>query len=240
MRRQGRSIRSIARELGLSREAVRHYLRRTSCPDWRPGRPTRSRLDKYRQEIDRRIAEGSANAAELHRELAAQGCRLSYGSVRRYVTKRLAAAGKSRARVNAAKPPPDPPLPSAKQLSFDWVRRPEKRQAEQRDRLDAIRGRSAELSAALDLADEFAALIRKVSPGTLTAWLAKAEASSCPEIHRFAEGIRRDEAAVQAAVSGRWSNGPVEGHVNRLKTIKRQMYGRAGFILLRARVVKVA
>ena len=96
------------------------------------------------------------------------------------------------------------------------------------------------MSAALDLADEFAALIRKLSQGTLTAWLAKAEASSCPEIRRFAEGIRRDEAAVQVAVSGPWSNGPVEGHVNRLKTIKRQMYGRAGFVLLRARVVNAA
>jgi len=125
-------------------------------------------------------------------------------------------------------------------MSFDWVRRRENREDEQQARLDAIRGRSAELSAALDLADEFAALIRKVSQGTLTAWLAKAESSSCPEIRRFAEGIRRDEAAVQAAVSGRWSNGPVEGHVNRLKMIKRQMFGRAGFVLLRARVVRVA
>jgi transposase len=159
--------------------------------------------------------------------------------VRRYVTKRLAAAGKSRARVNAAQAPP-PPLPSAKQLSFDWVRRREDREEDQQARLDAIRGRSAELSAALDLADEFAALIRKHSEGTLSAWLASAEASSCPEIRRFAEGIRRDEAAVQAAVSERRSDGPVEGHVNRLKTIKRQMYGRAGFILLRARVVNVA
>jgi transposase len=59
-------------------------------------------------------------------------------------------------------------------------------------------------------------------------------------MRRFAEGIRRDEPAVQATVSGRWSNGPVEGHVNRLKTIKRQMYGRAGFVLLRARVVSAA
>ena len=59
-------------------------------------------------------------------------------------------------------------------------------------------------------------------------------------MRRFAEGIRRDEPAVQATVSGRWSNGPVEGHVNRLKTIKRQIYGRAGFVLLRARVVNVA
>jgi predicted transcriptional regulator len=98
LKRQGRSIRGIARELGLSRKAVRRYLRRASCPDWRPGRATRSGMDRYREEVDRRIAEGCTNAAELHRDLAARGCRLSYGSVRRYVTKRLAAAGKSRSR----------------------------------------------------------------------------------------------------------------------------------------------
>ena len=92
----------------------------------------------------------------------------------------------------------------------------------------------------MDLADDFAALIRKLSPGTLTAWLARAEASACPDLRRFAEGIRRDEAAVHAAVTQRWSNGPVEGHINRLKTIKRQMYGRAGFVLLRARVLNTS
>ena len=70
--------------------------------------------------------------------------------------------------------------------------------------------------------------------------LARAEASPDPDLRRFAEGIRRDEAAVQAAVTTTWSNGPVEGHVNRLKTIKRQMYGRAGFALLKARVVSAA
>jgi transposase len=51
-----------------------------------------------------------------------------------------------------------------------------------------------------------------------------------------AEGLRRDQAAVQMALEDRWSNGPVEGHINRLKTIKRQMYGRASLPLLRARV----
>src|SRR5262249_8006610 len=102
-------------------------------------------------------------------------------------------------------------------------------------RLDAIRGCSAELAEVLDLADGFADLIRKRSSATLSEWLARGEASSDPDLRRFAEGIRRDEASVHAAVTERWSNGPVEGHVNRLKTIKRQMYGRAGFVLLRAR-----
>jgi transposase len=235
--RQGHSVRRIAREMGMSRSAVRRYLRCETCPDWNRGRARRSRLDAHREWIDARLAEGNTNALELHRQLAGMGFRGSYGSVRRYVTKRLGAAGKKRERINAAKPPASPP-PSAKQLSFAWVRRPEDRKASEQARLDAIRAESDELAAGLDLADEFANLIRKRSSGNLSDWLARSEASTNPELRRFAEGIRRDESAVVAAVTGKWSNGPVEGHVNRLKTIKRQMYGRAGFDLLRARVVR--
>jgi transposase len=198
-----------------------------------------SKLDDHRAWIDRHIAAGGTNAAELHRELAALGYRVSYPTVRRYVTKRLAAPGKTRTRVGAARPPA-PSLPSPKQLSFDWVRRREDREYEQQARLEAIRNRDAELSAALDLADESAALIRKKAQTTLADWLARAESAACPEVRRFAEGIRRDESAVHAAVTVEWSNGSVEGHVNRLKMIKRQMDGRAGFVLLRARVVDVA
>jgi transposase len=243
LRRQGMPIRQIARELGMSRMAVRRYLRRERCPDWSPGRATRSRMDAHREWIDARIAEGRINASELHRELAARGVRLSYATVRRSVTKRLGRAGRTRPRVNAARPQPKPkaiPPPSPKQLSFDWIRRPEDRTAEAEVRLDKIRAASPDLTIALDLADEFTALIRKRSTGTLKEWLSRAEVSPCPEVRHFAEGIRRDESAVNAAVILRWSNGPVEGHVNRLKTIKRQMYGRAGFPLLKARVVNAA
>ena len=72
---------------------------------------------------------------------------------------------------------------------------------------------------------------------TFDAWVAKAEAAGCDELKRFAEGVRRDEAAVRAAVTGAWSNGQVEGQVGRLKLIKRSAYGRAGFRLLKARVL---
>jgi transposase len=238
LRRQGMPIRQIARELAMTRKAVRRYLNREQCPDWRPGRATHSGMDAHREWIDGRIAEGRINASELHGELASRGVRLSYATVRRYLTKRLGRAGQTRPRVNAAKPKPIPP-PSAKHLSFDWIRRPEKRTAEAQGRLDKIRAASPELTMALDLADEFTALIRQQSTGTLADWLSRAEVSACPEVRHFAEGIRRDESAVNAAVTMRWSNGPVEGHVNRLKTIKRQMYGRAGFALLKARVVSV-
>jgi transposase len=193
-------------------------------------------LDGYREWIDARIAEGFTNVAELHRQLTERGFKGSYGSVYEFVTKRLGAAGKRRDRLNAAQPPV-PARPSARQLSFEWVRRAENRKPAEQARLTAIRAQSDELAAALDLADGFADLIRKRSGATLGQWLTRGEASSDPDLRRFAEGIRRDEAAVQAAVTERWSNGPVEGHVNRLKTIKRQMYGRAGFVLLRARVL---
>ena len=237
--RQGHSARRIARELGMSRNVVRQYLRCKEPPDWRPGRAWRSRWDEHREWIDARLAEGYTTAAGLHRQLTAKGFRGSYCSVQRYVRSRLGLAGKKRERANAARPS-DPPRPSPRQLSFEWVRRPEDRKPTEQRRIDAIRAGSVELATALGLADQFADLLRKRSSGTLSDWLLKGEASSCPEMRGFAEGIRRDEAAVRAAVTETWSNGPVEGHVNRLKTIKRQMYGRAGFRLLRARTLNVA
>ena len=239
LHRQRHSARRIARELGMSRNAVRHYLRCKEPPNWRPGRAWRSRWDEHREWIDARLAEGNTNAADLHRQLTARGFRGSYNSVQRYVRSRLGAAGKNRKRANTMRPS-EPPPPSPRKLSFEWVRRPENRKPNEQRRIDAIRSGCDELASALGLADEFANLLRKRSSGTLSDWLMKGEASSCPEIRGFAEGIRRDEPAVQNAVTEPWSNGPVEGHVNRLKTIKRQMYGQAGFRLLRARVVNTA
>jgi transposase len=240
LRRQGAPIRTIARELSMSRNSVRRYLRCQQCPNWSPGRRRRrSRLDAHRDWIDAHIAEGRINATELQHELVSRGIRCSYAAVRRYLNKRLGKAGKRRRRVNASKPKPAPP-PSAKQLSFDWIRRPKKRSAEAQARLIAIRSASPELSDALGILDEFTGLIRKQSTETLKDWLSRAEVHPCPEVRSFAEGIRRDESAVNAAITTRWSNGSVEGHVNRLKTIKRQMYGRAGFSLLRLRVLDAA
>jgi transposase len=92
------------------------------------------------------------------------------------------------------------------------------------------------LQEGLDLAGGFAEMVRRRSAAPLAEWLSKGEVSSCPELRGFAAGVRQDEAAVAAGLSEEWSNGPVEGHVNRLKLIKRQMYGRAGFQLLRAGV----
>jgi transposase len=237
--RRGHSARRITRDLRMSSHTVARYLRCKALPDWKPGRAWRSRWDEHREWIDARIAEGDTNASQLYRQLTARGFHGSYNSVQRYVRRRLGATGRTRERVNAAGPS-DPPPPSPRQLSFEWVRRPEDRKPNEQRRIDAIRASSDELASGFGLADEFAELLRKRSRGTLGDWLMKGETSTCPEIRRFAESIRRDEAAVLAAMTERWSNGPVEGHVNRLKMIKRQMYGRAGFRLLMARVVNAA
>ena len=88
----------------------------------------------------------------------------------------------------------------------------------------------------LRLALSFAALVRKTAQGTLGDWLAVTEGSGCAELRSFATSLRQDEAAVAAALTQEWSNGATEGHINRLKLLKRSMYGRAGLPLLRARV----
>jgi transposase len=92
------------------------------------------------------------------------------------------------------------------------------------------------LDAALDLAGEFAGMIRRTVTTPLADWIGKVAAGGVAELVGFAAGLRAD-AAVSAALTGPWSNGPVEGQVNRLKAIKRSMYGRAGMDLLRARVM---
>lgn len=236
-RRKYHSIRRIAQELRMTRRTVERYLRYEQYPTRSSGRPQPSQVDRHRDWIDARLAEGVTNIRALRRQLKEQGLACSYGSVWRYVSRRIGVGVQRRAGLDAKKPFVPP---TAKQLSFSWVRRVENRKPEEQSRIDIIRGANTELAAALELADEFAALIRKQSQGTLSDWLIRGEASTSAELRRFAQGVRRDEAAISAAITERWSNGPTEGHVNRLKALKRQMFGRAGFVLLKARVLPAA
>jgi transposase len=79
---------------------------------------------------------------------------------------------------------------------------------------------------------------RERQPEALAGWIERAEKSGLRELRRFALGLRQDDAAVRAALEEPWSQGPTEGHIQRLKTLKRQMYGRASFGLLRQRVLE--
>jgi transposase len=100
--------------------------------------------------------------------------------------------------------------------------------------VDALRAIAPGLAMAADQIADFAKMVRTKAAATLEGWLRAAEDGP---LASFAAGLRRDEDAVRAALSLPWSNGPVEGQVNRLKVIKRDMYGSAGFDLLRRRIL---
>jgi transposase len=110
----------------------------------------------------------------------------------------------------------------------------------QRKELAVIRQASPGVETAYHLAQAFMQMIRERTGHHLDTWLSEAEASRLPEFQSFAKGIQQDQAAVLAGLTLPWSQGPLEGHVNRLKLLKRSMYGRAKLPLLRARVLHAA
>ena len=111
---------------------------------------------------------------------------------------------------------------------------------EQTDQLDTAIAACPELRATVERVREFADLMNKHRGDRLTEWLQRVQADPLPALHSLATGLRRDLDAVTAGLTMSWSSGPVEGTVNRIKTIKRQMYGRASFPLLRKRILLVA
>jgi transposase len=122
-----------------------------------------------------------------------------------------------------------------------WIQRPSSQlTAEQASFLTRLSALSPEIRHARRFAVTFRRLLRKRLSAQFPQWLARAERNPVPELRSFALGLHQEYAAVAAAFQYRWSNGPVEGHVNRLKTIKRQMYGRANFDLLQQRVLHAA
>lgn len=137
---------------------------------------------------------------------------------------------------------PDAPLPSwrvpfsrraARLLTSD----PTTLSRADRRFVDTVRAIAPSIREVADLINDFGKLLRRQSARSLAAWL---EAASATALRNFAQGLAADLDALQAALQEPWSNGPVEGQINRLKLIKRQMFGRAKFDLLRQRVLCTA
>jgi len=118
------------------------------------------------------------------------------------------------------------------------LRRETKRTEAEAQQLTQLHTQSAAVAEAIDLAQDFAALVRQRQPAQLDPWLTRATTSTLEALQRFATGLYEDYAAVKAGVTLPWSTGPVEGHINRLKMLKRQMFGRARLDLLSHRFLR--
>ena len=192
-----------------------------------------SQLDQYLPYLISRWEDGCHNIAHLFRELTAQGYQGSYESVRDHLV-RLLPTG----RKKQGPPSSKPTLATPRQATFLFLRRPEKLRSEEQEMLVKLRQIDLEVDRAYDLVQQFAQMLRNRSGESLDAWLAQVQNCELPELQSFAAGIEKDKDAVRA-----WphlvdcSNGVVEGHVNKLKLMKRQSYGKAGFPLLRKRVL---
>jgi transposase len=105
--------------------------------------------------------------------------------------------------------------------------------------LTHLQAQHREIAGAIALAQDFCALMRARQPDDLDTWLERAMASPVAPLQRFATGLCADYDAVKAGITLEWSNGPVEGQINRLKMLKRSMFGRANLDLLSRRFLLV-
>jgi transposase len=231
--RQGLGVREIARQLQLSRTTVTKYGAARSFPERKVRARLPTQVDPYAPYLERRWQEGCHNTAQLHREIGGQGFLGGESAVYRFTAPwREHAALASRASV--------PPLPAPRTVLWWLMGQPERLTPEQSAFTARLMALCAPVKTAVDLARRFFELARGRRGEQLEEWVEQAEQSGVAELRSFCTGVRRDWEAVRAGLTLPWSNGPTEGHVHRLKLIKRQMYGRARFDLLRARVLRAA
>jgi transposase len=227
--RQGASEREIARICGLARRTVRRWIAARSFPERRPSNHS-STLDQHQEFLEKRWQQGCHNAAQLWRELCEQGLDGQSRTVRDWIKKhRGSQTGPAEQPLTATTPPRSSP----RQVAWLLLKQPE----EARSYSEELYRRSPEIATCASLAREFCRIIRQRD---VSAWLRWRDEAIASPLANFAKHLCRDEEAVLAALQQPWSNGPVEGHVHRLKLIKRSMYGRANFDLLRLRVVNAA
>jgi transposase len=198
-----------------------------------------SKLDPFKAYINQRWNQGITDAAVLHAELAAtQGWTGSVQAVRRYVRQFRTADGRTKAGRAGQPAPAAPPLPKTRQITRWLLSRPGRLDADDQAQLAAITARCPHLDALAGHIASFAEMMtRRQGLLALEDWLTRVEADDQPQLHSFASGIRRDQQAVTAGLALPYSSGAMEGNVSKIKMIKRQMYGRADFLLLRKRVL---
>ena len=245
LHRQGWTIAAIATQVGCSRRTIERYLHTPTWPVRQHRRHYgRSLLNPYKAYLLERWNAGCHTAIQLFRELQPRGYTGSYRRVTAYVSRIRQAQGLPPRRQGRRQTLPVVAEPASQPLTprrATWLvlRREAQRTAAEAQQLTLLRAQQAEVAEAVDLATDFATLVRQRQPAQLDPWLERATASALEAMQRFANGLRDDYAAVKAGVTLPWSTGPVEGHINRLKMVKRQMFGRAHLDLLSRRFVGV-
>ena len=239
---QGLSSNDIAARVGLSARTVRQWVAEGIKTSPRRRRP--SPLDAYASYLQKRWEEGEQRGVQLYQEIQEKGYAGSERAVHRYLNRwRSPRTDEDSPRPRNHRPrktaPPPGPFDEcqAKQAVWLYMRTPEKLTATEQEQLAFLKGVHPTLEAAYDLVQAFLDMMHDRTGEKLDTWLNQIRTSQIPELIRFANGIERDKAPVQAALQLPYSNGVVEGHVHRLKLIKRQGYGRAAFPLLRKRVL---
>ena len=239
--RQGVSQREIALRLKMSRRQVKKLLNADSFPE-RARTHHRRQIDRHIHSLRLQWSKGVRNAAELARHIRTLGYTGSDNMVRRCVAPWRTPTEPTRWHTSIPERPPSVPLnlqrPSSDRLSWLLIKDDLVRRDGEAQLLTELANVCEPIHVASDLARSFITAVRERDINMLTAWTESAsQVTASKEMNGFAQGLMRNWSEVKAAVQLPWSNGRTEGHVNRLKLIKRKMFGRAKLDLLRIRVM---
>lgn len=223
---EGIAIKDIVRRTGHSRKLVRQVIRGERTDVFRV---RQSSIEVYLPLLDELWNSGCRNGAELWRRLKAKGFRGALRVVSEWATRRRRADRASDQQLQK--------VPPARKIARMMTTARDHLSKADTIVIAAIEAGAPMLVKARDLIDRFHGMIRKKTEADLAPWIADAEIGL---LASFASGIRRDHAAVRAAIAEPWSNGQTEGQITKLKLVKRQMYGRGKLDLLQARLIKVA
>jgi transposase len=228
---QGMKTKEIAQRLAMGERTVRDWLKRGTFPETRKRRKRQSSFEPFAPYVLQRWHNRERNGLTLWKEIKEQGYSGTYRSVYRYLETL------KQAEVKASANPYRLQKFSATTAVWLFVRDPTTLDEIEREDLAAFCQVSPTLKSAYHLIQEFFSMVHKREGHRLDAWLEQIAKSDLPELQHFAHGVELDKAAVKAGLTWPINNGMVEGQVTKLKLIKRQMYGKAGFPLLRQRVL---
>ncbi len=228
---EGNSIRAICTKLGLPRGTVRRFARAATAEELLVNNGTGYRpsmLDEFKPYLHLRWAEGCTNATQLFDEITARGCRGRANLVRAYLRP-----------LRIGQPVAESVIkPRAVRRVVGWLMTdPAALDPADTQRLDAILTFSPALACLAGHVQSFATILCQLRGRDLERWMKAVDADDQPALQSFVRGLRQDQDAVTAGLSLQWNSGPVEGPVNRIKMIERQMFGRAKPDLLRKRIL---